>query len=237
MRSRFTRALLQLLGSTFCGLSAVSQAATAPACEMAGQAAERAYGLPDGLLVAIGRVESGRWDDKAGRVIAWPWVIDVEGEGRFFDDADQAIRSVRRALANGRRSVDVGCFQINLAWHPNAFVSLDQAFDPTANANYAASFLASIYARLGSWPDSVAAYHSSTPDLARAYRDRVMALWKQPAQSVVTNPQIEMFGMHIWTPGMVGTNPPAIAETRGERVDWAAESGLQSLPAVIVPRR
>ena len=32
------------------------------ACEQAGIAAEQAGGLPTGLLLAIGKVESGRWD-------------------------------------------------------------------------------------------------------------------------------------------------------------------------------
>ena len=40
--------------------------------------------------------------------------------------------------AQGARSIDVGCMQVNLLHHADAFASLEQAFDPVANARYAA---------------------------------------------------------------------------------------------------
>src|SRR5947209_19134027 len=67
------------------------------ACQLAGQAAERAQGLPPGLLLAIGRVESGRWDPINRHVIAWPWTINAGGAGQLFDDRDQAIAATRAA--------------------------------------------------------------------------------------------------------------------------------------------
>ena len=111
------------------------------ACEQAGIAAEQANGLPAGLLLAIGRVESGRWDATRGRMTAWPWTINAAGRGQFFDGPDTAARTVRALLEAGVRSIDIGCFQISLLWHPLAFSSLEQGFDPEANARYAARFL------------------------------------------------------------------------------------------------
>jgi hypothetical protein len=46
--------------------------------------------------------------------------------------------------AAGITSLDVGCLQVNLAQHPDAFSTLAAAFDPVANADYGAAFLTSL---------------------------------------------------------------------------------------------
>src|SRR5579884_4260905 len=107
-------------------------------CSRAIALAERGAGLPAGLLPAIGRVESGRPDPLTGGVQPWPWTINAEGVGHFFDTKADAIAAVQALQAQGIRSIDVGCMQINLMHHPDAFATLDEAFDPLANARYAA---------------------------------------------------------------------------------------------------
>ena len=84
---------------------------------------------------------------------------------------------MRAVQAQGVRSIDVGCMQVNLMHHPNAFASLDAAFDPTANALYAARFLNTLYGTSGSWVQATAAYHSQTPAIGADYQQRVMARW------------------------------------------------------------
>ncbi len=71
----------------------------------------------------------------------WPWTINVAGQGFFFPTKALAVTAVRELLASGVQSIDVGCLQVNLMFHPAAFASLEQAFDPMANARYAARFL------------------------------------------------------------------------------------------------
>ena len=71
----------------------------------------------------------------------WPWTVNAEGQGAFYDTKAEAVAAVRAMQARGVRSIDVGCGQINLMHHPDAFASLEQAFDPQANAAYAARFL------------------------------------------------------------------------------------------------
>ncbi len=63
----------------------------------------------------------------------------------------QAVAAVRAMQARGIQSIDVGCGQINLMHHPDAFASLEQAFDPQANAVYAARFLKELFAQTGDW--------------------------------------------------------------------------------------
>ncbi len=160
-----------------------SLAATAAAtgggalCRAAIAQAEREGGLPPRLLQAIGRVESGRRDAATGQYAPWPWTINAEGRGSFFPDKAAAIAAVRALQAEGVRSIDVGCMQVNLRHHPGAFASLEAAFDPLTNARYAARFLQSLQADSGEWMQAAGGYHSQTPDRAAAYRARVAAAW------------------------------------------------------------
>jgi hypothetical protein len=150
-------------------------------CVTAIAGAERIVRLPPHLLGAIAEVESGRPDANTGKVYPWPWTIDAEGRGQFFATKAQAIAAVSALQAQGVRSIDVGCMQINLMHHPNAFASLDAAFDPTSNALYGARFLSSLYAASGSWIQATAAYHSETPAIGADYERRVMARWQPGA--------------------------------------------------------
>jgi hypothetical protein len=226
MRSLGSGLVIAGVFSVFAG----ARAQVPESCERAGAAAEQSYGLPPGLLQAIGRVESGRWDNTTGRIVVWPWSVDVDGEAHIYDSAEAALQDVRARSAEGRHSIDVGCFQINLGWHPGAFASLEQAFDPVANANYAAAFLRSLSLRLGSWTAAVAAYHSANPDLGIPYRERVMAIWSAaPVGEPAWQTEGERFGVRIWTPA------------NSKNVDSAAESrssqGRNALPRVITPGR
>jgi hypothetical protein len=148
-------------------------------CSAAIRAAERASRLPTGLLGSIAVVESGRPDPRTGRVAPWPWTINVGGTGSYFQNKQEAIAAVEAARARGVQSVDVGCMQVNLMHHPNAFASLDQAFDPQANAAYAAGFLTRLFEAAGSWPEAAASYHSATPGLREDYQRRVFAGWAE----------------------------------------------------------
>ncbi len=154
-------------------------------CRPAIDMAERRHLIPGQLLQAIGRIESGRRDPVSGQVTPWPWTINAEGQGASFDTRQQAIAAVNALRARGVRSIDVGCLQVNLMHHPDAFTSMEQAFDPVANADYAARFLRGLFDRTGTWPKAAARYHSATPELGEEYGRKVMAAWpeeqKRPA--------------------------------------------------------
>jgi hypothetical protein len=156
----------------------VARAADEISCEAAGAEAERAWELPPGLLAAIGRIESGRYDPATGKVAAWPWTINAAGQGRYFDSSTSAVEAVRDLQMQGVRLIDVGCFQIDLFYHAGAFTSLDDAFDARSNANYAARFLSELYGRTGSWEAAIADYHSAVPEEGGPYNTRVIADWQ-----------------------------------------------------------
>ncbi|WP_380065315.1 transglycosylase SLT domain-containing protein [Dankookia sp. GCM10030260] len=146
------------------------------ACRDAVEAAEREASLPTGLLHAIARTESGRRDPASGRIEPWPWALNAAGMGMHAPSRAEATATVAALQARGIRSIDVGCLQVNLLHHPGAFGSLEEAFEPVANARYAARFLRELHGRAGGeWAQAVAWYHSATPERGEAYRLRVMA--------------------------------------------------------------
>jgi hypothetical protein len=182
MRHACLIALLALIGLGLPAPPAVAQPAMAGdslACVAASAAVQRAQQLPPRLLDAIGLVETGRVDPLRHVAAPWPWSVNAQGEGRFYASKQAAMAAVAQLLADGINSIDVGCMQINLRDHPDAFASLDEAFDPGRNTAYAARFLAQLFARTGSWPKAAAAYHSQTPAIAEPYAARVMAVWPE----------------------------------------------------------
>lgn len=186
-------------------------------CRAAIAQAEREAGLPPRLLAAIGRVESGRRDPETGAFGPWPWTVNAEGRGSFYPDRAAAIAAVRALQAQGVRSIDVGCLQINLRHHPAAFASLEEAFDPLANARYAARFLTELQASRGDWMRSAAHYHSQTPEYADSYRARVAAAW-EAERGAPAGP--ELAGGAIRGPGsLFGAGGPgaAMLENAGPR--------------------
>jgi len=146
-------------------------------CLVAARGAGSAEGVPDGLMARIAQVESAqRQTDGVWR--PWPWTIDADGADLAFVSRQQAVGWARTAPLRGVKLLDAGCLQVNLQAHPHAFASLDEAFDPWANARYAAQYLRALHDgdAGGDWAVAVGMYHSHTPELAMEYRARVEAL-------------------------------------------------------------
>jgi len=142
-------------------------------CEAAASRQERQSRIPRHLLRAIAAVESGRWDASTRANIAWPWTVTAKGTGRFLPSKDAAIRAVRALQREGVTNIDVGCMQINLGYHPEAFGNLDEAFEPAKNVAYAARFLTELRKTRRSWSSAVRFYHSSDPARQRYYGRKV----------------------------------------------------------------
>jgi hypothetical protein len=138
---------------------------------------EKLQAVPDRLLHAISLVESGRWDSEHKANLAWPWTVNAEGEGRFLPTKQAAINEVLKLRARGVRNIDVGCMQVNLLAHPEAFATLDEAFEPATNVAYAGRFLNDLYRQAGNWPQAAAFYHSQTPELAAPYKAHLLTVW------------------------------------------------------------
>lgn len=145
-------------------------------CERAILNAARRGGVPPEVLYAISLTETGRMT--GGRLRPWPWAINREGKGFWFKNKEEALAFGKQSLADGRKSFDVGCVQINYRWHGHAFPSLEDMFNPEWTATYAAQFLRTLYEERGDWSAAAGAYHSLSPEYATIYRkrfDRILA--------------------------------------------------------------
>src|SRR5262249_36720224 len=140
---------------------------------------EREDGIPRQLLRAISKAESGRYHEGKQVVMAWPWTVTAAGRGRYLETKADAIAEVEALQARGVKNIDVGCMQVNLQHHPDAFASLEDAFDPLTNVTYAASFLKTLAAEQGSWPKAAAYYHSQNPARYSGYRVKVREIWTE----------------------------------------------------------
>jgi Transglycosylase SLT domain len=139
-------------------------------CDAAAAEASSRTGVPLAVLQAISLTETGRKRDGAFR--PWPWTVNMEGKGLWFDTPDDARAYVYKEYKRGARSFDVGCFQINYKWHGQAFASIEAMFDPLENALYAAGYLSELFGETGDWSKAAGAYHSRTPEFADRYRAR-----------------------------------------------------------------
>jgi Transglycosylase SLT domain len=148
-------------------------------CPQAIAVEERTQAIPKHLLSAIALAESGRKHPMLGKRMPWPWSVMAEGRGRYLPSKAAAISEVRQLQARGISNIDVGCMQVNLYHHADAFSSLEQAFDPASNVAYAGQFLRSLFADSGSWQEAAGLYHSATPEHKIPYREKVVQLWNQ----------------------------------------------------------
>ncbi len=136
------------------------------------------HNIPNGLLNAISKVESGR-KDHTGKIVPWPWTIGSAGKSFYFPTKEAAISAVRQMQNKGIKNIDVGCMQVNLHYHPEAFKNLHDAFDPEKNVAYAARFLRNLKNAHASWHKAVAHYHSANPVYHIPYRKNVFGIWNK----------------------------------------------------------
>lgn len=159
------------------GQSFENKADSSDICLQAARRTERRERIPAHLLGAIALAESGRYDRDSGENFAWPWTVTVNGKGRYFDTKAEAAAEVEILLTQGIKNIDVGCMQVNLHYHWDAFDTLEDAFDPMTNAAYAAGYLKTKRKEAPTWISAAGAYHSTTPENARPYRVKVLKYW------------------------------------------------------------
>lgn len=147
--------------------------------------AQLRHGIPGNLLLGIGLQEAGVMRD--GELTVWPWAVNAAGEGRTFEGREGALDWIAERRAAGIDSIDVGCMQINMRWHPEAFASTAQGFDPARNVEYAAQFLTDLHEQTGDWKSAAGSYHSFTPEKQEVYLEQL------ERNVAVANDRIEIF--------------------------------------------
>lgn len=151
----------------FLALAAATVASTgqtntdpAEACVQAMRQAATETGVPLDALQEISRVSASEGAPKQMQV--WPWTVNLEGHGVWFDTENEALAYVFDHFRQGARQFDVGCFQLNYDWHARAFHTIEDMFDPLLNARQAAAHLSKLRNTHGTWPKAVRAYLDRT---------------------------------------------------------------------------
>jgi soluble lytic murein transglycosylase-like protein len=137
--------------------STSSAIASENACEGEILSASARYGVPEGILYAVGLTETGR------KGSLQPYALNIEGRAVFARSAAEAIAEFKTAASQGAKLIDLGCMQINHHYHAEHFSSLNEMLDPHANVDYAARFLVRLKAKHKTWSMAVARYHAG-PD-------------------------------------------------------------------------
>lgn len=160
------------------GLSLPTNANVRGICSQYAAEQEAAKRIPPGLVHAVALAESGRWSERDKSTKPWPWTVTSGQESFYLPSKEEAIVKVEELRASGRTNIDVGCMQINLHYHPDAFSSLNDAFDPNKNVAYGTKFLKNLRDQTRSWGKATAYYHSQTRARGIAYRNKVYKLWR-----------------------------------------------------------
>lgn len=139
-----------------------------------------AYDLPPEVLYAVALTESARQVDSTGNVRPWPWTLNVQGRGHFFDSRQEAEAALQEHFDAGRRSIDIGLMQVNWRYHRQRLGSPRLALDPYHNLRVAAQILRDCHQSRHDWWAAVGCYHApNSPQRADRYRARVRAHWQR----------------------------------------------------------
>ncbi|MEM7444257.1 MAG: transglycosylase SLT domain-containing protein [Pseudomonadota bacterium] len=132
--------------------------------------AELEYGIPEGLLMAIGVTES-RLN---------PLALNHGGRTLRPASFDEAANLLVNSAGEPYQNMAIGCMQIFARFHLDEVDGDPQQFlDPATNVDYAARLLLYLYRYTGNWRDAVGRYHTSptSPNYVRyiCVIDRQMA--------------------------------------------------------------
>ena len=152
-------------------------------CQSAALKYEKQYQIKEHMLQTITNVETGRWNQEKGQTLGWPWTVNAQGKGRFYSSKAEAVKAVKELQAKGVKSIDVGCMQINLKYHVDAFDSVEEALDPYKNVEYGAKFLKKLYKSKGNdWMKAAMAYHSGVLKKALRYKKKLVVAYAKVKQ-------------------------------------------------------
>jgi len=153
MRFRRTVALCLLCLAAWTA-SAEAQSVPPPAYQLAAREA----GIPSAVLYAVALQESGV--SLRGRLVPWPWTLNVAGQARRFQTREAACANLRRALREVPRTrIDVGLGQINVGYQAHRFDHPCDLLDPYRNLALAAAILHEHHTPGGDWLLAIGRYH------------------------------------------------------------------------------
>ncbi|MXY64066.1 MAG: lytic transglycosylase domain-containing protein [Gammaproteobacteria bacterium] len=156
--------------SLLCPAAGLAQVPDVPAGYHAAASNHR---LSPAIFYAIALTESGQ-SRMTAEFRPWPWTLSIDGEPYFFPTREETRTALLEAIQHGPGQLGVGLFQVEYRFHSNRFDSPGAMLDPYENSRVAAEiFSEGLVAAGGNVWRAIGLFHSTTPDLAEAYRKRV----------------------------------------------------------------
>lgn len=136
-------------------------------------AAQRA-GIPSPVLYAIALQESGL-RRRSGRLVPWPWTLNVAGAAQRFGSYAEACAGLQRALRQVPPTrIDADLAQVNLGYHEHRYDKPCDLLDPYRNLRVAADILSEQHAPGQDWLITMGRYHRPAGGVPAArYRGNV----------------------------------------------------------------
>lgn len=139
--------------------------------------------VPAKLLYAVALVESGRPVEE-GRIEPWPWTLNIEGQGFFFETREELYLALIQTAKDGR-SFDIGYMQLNWKWKFDRLHSAWLATDPTMNVLTGCRIIREHYdgVAAGNWFRAAGLYHREANDevsqtIRERYTQKVQQTWR-----------------------------------------------------------
>jgi len=134
--------------------SAHAQEIPPPAYQLAAQRAD----IPSPVLYAVALQESGI--RRNGRLVPWPWSLNVAGQPRRFTTRAEACDGLKQALRTTPDiRIDAGLGQINLGYQKHRYGSPCDLLDPYRNLAIAAEILREQHNPGEDWLLAIGRYH------------------------------------------------------------------------------
>jgi soluble lytic murein transglycosylase-like protein len=130
-------------------------------------AAEIQHEIPEGLLAAIAKVESG---NRA-------YAVNLGGRSIYASSFAEASSTAKAQIKSGTSNIDLGVMQLNYRWHGKQFANIEEMLTPKNNINYAAGLLKGLYNQHGNWQKAIRHYHSANLEHSRRYSRKVTVAW------------------------------------------------------------
>lgn len=136
------------------GGSVLAQEVPPPAYQLAARQAE----VPAAVLYAVALQESGM--TRHGRVVPWPWSLNVAGSPKRYATQAEACAGLQRALRQVPPTrIDAGLGQINLGYQAQRFEHPCELLDPYRNLAIAAEILREQHRPGEDWLIAIGRYH------------------------------------------------------------------------------
>lgn len=95
-----------------------------------------------------------------GRLVPWPWTLNVAGTPLRYGTRAEACAGLHKALARiPANRIDAGLGQINLGYHAHRFARPCELLDPYRNLAIAAEILHEQYTPGEDWLLAIGRYH------------------------------------------------------------------------------